>query len=40
MYPCRHLLSCMGCSKRLNECPVCKATISDYIRVFHSWSLT
>ncbi|XP_072310188.1 E3 ubiquitin-protein ligase LRSAM1 isoform X2 [Eucyclogobius newberryi] len=34
--PCGHVCSCQVCSDALQNCPMCRATISQRIRLFHS----
>ena len=31
LLPCKHLISCESCQKRLKECPVCKSSINSVI---------
>lgn len=35
-YPCRHLISCVGCAENLPEkiCPMCRKPIQDTIKMF------
>ena len=33
--PCGHLIACTDCAEKLpNECPICRRTISDTLRIF------
>ena len=33
--PCRHLIACTDCAKKiLKECPICRCTISDILKIF------
>ena len=34
LMPCRHLCCCQDCASKLNECPICRAVISDRISVY------
>lgn len=32
--PCKHLATCEGCSHIVKECPVCRRSIEERIKVF------
>ncbi len=34
LFPCCHMLSCVGCAKHFNQCPVCRLEICGRVRVF------
>lgn len=34
--PCNHICSCINCSKKLNECPICRKYISRKSEIFYS----
>ncbi|CAD7955883.1 unnamed protein product [Amoebophrya sp. A120] len=34
LYPCGHVVCCQKCSKQITECPVCRYTISEVIKLF------
>jgi len=34
LYPCGHLCVCVGCSSKIESCPVCRAPTSDLVKVF------
>ena len=34
--PCGHLVTCPSCASAVNNCPVCRSTITNTIRVFQS----
>ena len=33
-FPCRHLCSCMECSKQLRDCPLCRKAILHRVQIF------
>uniref|UniRef100_A0A6B2LWW0 RING-type domain-containing protein n=1 Tax=Arcella intermedia TaxID=1963864 RepID=A0A6B2LWW0_9EUKA len=33
--PCGHMSCCVNCSGRVSTCPVCRAAISQKVKVFH-----
>eukprot|EP00391_Amoebophrya_sp_Ameob2_P002037 CAMPEP_0179000638 /NCGR_PEP_ID=MMETSP0795-20121207/10806_1 /TAXON_ID=88552 /ORGANISM="Amoebophrya sp., Strain Ameob2" /LENGTH=936 /DNA_ID=CAMNT_0020693703 /DNA_START=179 /DNA_END=2990 /DNA_ORIENTATION=+ len=34
LYPCGHVVCCVECSKKINECPVCRQFIGEVIKLF------
>lgn len=32
--PCGHVVCCNGCAKKINTCPVCRATIQSCLTIF------
>ena len=36
--PCKHLAVCNNCVN-LNNCPVCKAEIKEFVKIYISWYL-
>lgn len=32
--PCGHICSCVECSKRLNQCPICRKNIDSCLKIF------
>eukprot|EP01017_Pseudomicrothorax_dubius_P014424 TRINITY_DN1683_c0_g1_i11.p1 TRINITY_DN1683_c0_g1~~TRINITY_DN1683_c0_g1_i11.p1 ORF type:complete len:466 (+),score=48.88 TRINITY_DN1683_c0_g1_i11:221-1618(+) len=34
LLPCRHQVACMRCSKKLEQCPMCRVAITDMIKTY------
>lgn len=34
LYPCGHVVACLSCAQRITECPVCRFTISEVIKMY------
>ena len=33
--PCKHIFCCEMCSKKLDNCPICRTEISEKIKVYY-----
>ena len=36
MVPCGHIFACQGCGQKLKECAVCRASVSQVLKVYYS----
>ena len=34
-FPCKHIFCCEKCSKKLDNCPICRTEISEKIKVYY-----
>ena len=37
--PCGHQSTCEDCSSKVKECPICRVTVTSFIKIFKQWMI-